>query len=59
MKQSTFNFGFVLTMGLLVPAYAHASIPAAVPEPVSMLLLAIGVGGIGAAALIRQRKGSK
>jgi MYXO-CTERM domain-containing protein len=48
--------------GLLVPTQAHAvvSVPelliVAVPEPVSFSLLAIGLGGLGAAELIRRRK---
>lgn len=40
---------------LIVPVQADATNGAAVPEPVSATLLAIGLAGLGAAELIRRR----
>ena len=42
-------------MGLLIPLPAYA-LPVSVPEPVSLTLLATGLGALGVAELIRRRK---
>ena len=49
-------FSFVMTV-LFLPLQANASSPAPVPEPLSLALLATGVAGLGAAELIRRRRG--
>ena len=46
----------LVAIGLLLPAQANASAPIAVPEPVSLVLLATGLAGLGAAEVIRRRK---
>ena len=48
--------GLVLT-AVLLPLQAYATTPPnGVPEPVSLVLLAVGAAGVGAAAWIRRRK---
>ena len=48
---------FLVATILLVPMQAFAQLgPVTVPEPVSLGLLAIGLGGVGAAEFIRRRK---
>ena len=43
-------------MGLLIPLPAYALPVSSVPEPVSLTLLATGLGALGVAELIRRRK---
>jgi hypothetical protein len=44
--------------GILFPLQAHASFPTptVVPEPATLVLLATGIAGLGAAEFIRRRK---
>jgi hypothetical protein len=56
LEQHAFLFALVVT-GLFLPLQAHASASVPVPEPLSLALLATGLAGVGAAELIRRRKG--
>ena len=46
----------LIATGVLLPHPAHAT-GATVPEPFSLALLATGIAGLGAAEIIRRRKG--
>jgi hypothetical protein len=47
----------LLALALLSPEYAHATLSVALPEPVSLTLLATGIAGLGAAEVLRRRRG--
>jgi hypothetical protein len=55
LKSPAFLMGLLVT-GVILPFQANASGPVGVPEPVSLVLLAVGAAGVGAAAWIRRRK---
>jgi len=47
----------LLACGLFIPTQASATLPVALPEPISLTLLATGIAGLGAAEIIRRRRG--
>jgi hypothetical protein len=55
LEQKAFLFALVVT-GVFMPLQANASAPPAVPEPLSLALLATGLAGLGVAELIRRRR---
>ena len=59
MKHLNISSMFLLVfMGLILPIQANASAPVgSVAEPVSLALLATGIAGLGAAEMIRRRRG--
>ena len=56
LLERAFFIGLVVT-GMFLPGQANATnAPYGVPEPVSLVLVAVGAAGVGAAAWIRRRK---
>jgi MYXO-CTERM domain-containing protein len=51
------NLVLLIAFGLLVPTQTYASTQTSVPEPVTLILLGTGLAGLGAAELIRRRRG--
>jgi len=56
LNAKVLAFTLVVT-GILLPMHANASEPPSVPEPLSLALLATGLAGLGAAEIIRRRRG--
>jgi MYXO-CTERM domain-containing protein len=46
----------IAVLGMALPLEAQASVTATVPEPATLVMLATGLAGLGAAEFIRRRK---
>jgi PEP-CTERM motif-containing protein len=46
----------IAVLGMALPLEAQASVTATVPEPATLVMLATGLAGLGAAKFIRRRK---
>jgi MYXO-CTERM domain-containing protein len=46
----------IAVLGMALPLEAQASVTATVPEPATLIMLATGLAGLGAAEFIRRRK---
>ena len=57
MNLHVTSVSLLLLMGLILPMQANATNGYTVPEPLSLALLATGIAGLGAAEVIRRRRG--
>jgi len=46
----------IVVLGMALSVEAQTSVPSTVPEPATLVMLATGLAGLGAAEFIRRRK---